>query len=43
MHTINPLRIDTCAFVFIDHQPWVASPFGASMAAQYQGAQGVTR
>jgi nicotinamidase-related amidase len=26
MHTINQLRTDTCAFVFIDHQPWVAFP-----------------
>lgn len=26
MHTINRFRIDTCTFVFIDHQPWVAFP-----------------
>ena len=26
MHTINTLRIDNCAFAFIDHQPFVAFP-----------------
>jgi nicotinamidase-related amidase len=26
MHTINALRIDNCAFAFIDHQPFVAFP-----------------
>jgi nicotinamidase-related amidase len=26
MHTINQLRIDNCAFAFIDHQPFVTFP-----------------
>lgn len=26
MHTINRLRADTCAFAFIDHQPFVTFP-----------------
>ena len=26
MHTVNTLRIDNCAFAFIDHQPFVAFP-----------------
>jgi hypothetical protein len=34
MHTINTFRIDTCAFVFIDHQPWVAFPVQSVDAAQ---------
>ena len=26
MHTVNRLRLDNCAFAFIDHQPFVAFP-----------------
>ncbi len=33
MHTINQIRIDTCAFAFIDHQPWVAFPVQSIGAA----------
>lgn len=33
MHTLDPLRSDSCAFVFIDHQPRVARPVQPISAA----------